>query len=31
MVDIANYFAKLPKDLGLLKKDWQNAFLHFSL
>jgi hypothetical protein len=20
-----------PKDLGLLKKDWQNAFLHFSL
>ncbi len=31
MVDIANYLAKLPKDLGLLKKDWQNTFLHFSL
>lgn len=31
MVDIANYLAKLSKDLGLLKKDWQNAFLHFSL
>jgi len=26
MVDIANYLAKLPKDLGLLKKDGQSTF-----
>ena len=31
MVDIANYLDNLPKDLGLLKKDWHSAFLHFSL
>ncbi len=31
MVDIANYLDNLTKDLGLLKKDWRNTFLHFSL
>lgn len=31
MVDIANNLDNLPKDLGLLKKDWRNTFLHLSL
>ncbi len=31
MVNIANYLDNLTKDLRLLKKDWRNTFLHFSL